>query len=272
MIRPAAASYHRRVPGVTVRELETIEEMQAVSALLTEVWGRNAEGVPIPSEVLRSIVHAGGLVNGAYEDEVCIGAAVLGRAQPGECYSFIAAARPGLSDRGIGFSVKQHQRTWALARGLHTMAWTFDPLVARNARFNLTKLGATVDDYEIGFYGVMSDELNGSDRADRLVPRWRLDSERSATAAAGALPEPAEPPRDVQILGNGPDGGPAHFASPGERWIRIPCDIVALRHSDPSQASAWRELLADWLPALFADGWVADGVTRDGLYHMSPQS
>ena len=41
------------------------------------------------------------------------------------------------------------------------MFWTFDPLVARNARLNLTKLGATVDEYELGFYGVMSDELHG---------------------------------------------------------------------------------------------------------------
>lgn len=265
------SNYHRRVPGVTVRELETIAEMHAVSDLLAAVWGKNDEGVPIPSEVLRGLVHAGGLVNGAYDGETLVGAAALGRAGAGECYSFIAAARPGLSDRGIGFGLKQHQRTWALARGLHTMFWTFDPLVARNARLNLTKLGATVDDYELGFYGVMSDELNGHDRADRLVPRWRLDSERAAAAAAGALAEPAAPSGNVQILADGPDGQPAYFASNAERWIRIPHDIVALRRSDPAQAaSAWRERLAEWLPAAFADGWVADGVTRDSLYHLRP--
>lgn len=258
------------MPGVTVRELETIEEMQAVSGLLAEVWGRNDEGVPIPSEVMRGLVHAGGLVNAAYDGEVMVGAAVFGRAEPGVCYSFIAAARPGLSDRGIGFGLKQHQRTWALAHGLHTMIWTFDPLVARNARFNLTKLGATVDEYEAGYYGFMTDELNGHDRADRLVPRWRLDSPRAAAAAACAAAEPAIPPPDARVLGHGPDGEPAYVASNDERWIRMPADIVALRLRDPAQASAWREQLADWLPALFADGWVADGVTRDGRYHLRP--
>jgi predicted GNAT superfamily acetyltransferase len=258
--------------GVTFRELHTIEEMRAVSDLLTEVWGRNDEGVPIPSEMLLSLVHAGGLVNAAYDGETSIGAAVLGRAEPGECYSFIAAARPGLSDRGIGFGLKQHQRAWGLAHGLHTMVWTFDPLVARNARFNLTKLGATVADYKVGFYGVMTDELNGQDRADRLVPRWQLDSERAAAAAAGVTTEPADPPAQVRVLGTGPDGEPAYLATDVERWIRMPRDIVALRRSDPAQASAWRELLADWLPAVFADGWVADGVTRGSWYHLSPSA
>jgi predicted GNAT superfamily acetyltransferase len=258
------------VPGVRVRELETIEEMRAVAGLLAEVWGTNEEGVPINSEVMRGLVHAGGLVNAAYDGDGLVGGAVLGRAEPGACYSFIAAARPGLSDRGIGFALKQHQRTWALAHGVHTMSWTFDPLVARNARFNLTKLGATVDDYEAGYYGIMTDELNGHDRADRLVPRWRLDSERAAAAAAGTLPEPPAPPPDVRILGQGPDGGPAYVAAGAERWIRMPTDIVALRRSDPAQASAWRGRLAEWLPALFADGWVADGVTRDGRYHLRP--
>ena len=91
-----------------------------------------------------------------------------------------------------------------------------------------------------------------------------------AAAAAGALAEPAAPSGNVQILADGPDSQPAYFASNAERWIRIPHDIVALRPSDPAQASAWRERLAEWLPAAFADGWVADGVTRDSLYHLRP--
>ena len=67
------------MPGVTVRELETMAEMHAVSDLLAAVWGKNDEGVPIPSEVLRGLVHAGGLVNGAYDGETLVGAAALGR-------------------------------------------------------------------------------------------------------------------------------------------------------------------------------------------------
>jgi predicted GNAT superfamily acetyltransferase len=46
--------------------------------------------------------------------------------------------------RGLGRLLKQHQREWALARGVHRITWTFDPLVARNASFNLRVLGARV--------------------------------------------------------------------------------------------------------------------------------
>lgn len=260
------------MPPVTCRELHTVDELRAAAALLADVWGRSAEGVPMPSEVLISLVHAGGMVSGAFgaaADTDLAGAAVLGRSVPGGCYGYIAAARPGAADRGIGFALKQHQRAWALRHGLDTMTWTFDPLVARNARFNLTKLGAVVDDYITGFYGVMSDDINGADRADRLVPTWWLDSDRAIAAAAGRPVEPPPPPVDARTLADGPDHEPAYQEAGRHRWLRIPPDIVALRKADPALATGWREATAEWLTAAFADGWRADGLTRDGRYHLT---
>ena len=55
------------------------------------------------------------------------------------------------------------------------MRWTFDPLVARNAYFNLHKLGAVADRFERNFYGEMTDTLNRGERTDRVVVRWDLD-------------------------------------------------------------------------------------------------
>ena len=84
--------------------------------------------------------------------------------------------------------------------------WTFDPLVARNAWFNLGKLGAVADAFGRAFYGEMTDEINAGDRSDRLVVRWDLD------------PDPA--PRSW------PEGLPTVLAAEGDPDAPAPCARV----------------------------------------------
>jgi hypothetical protein len=136
--------------SLKVSEAESIEELRAASALLEAIWGRTAEGVPVHSEVMKGLVHAGGCVTVARNDGgALIGAAVLSPAAPaGEAYSLIAGVAPGANDRGIGRALKLRQRKWALEHGFTHMTWTFDPLVARNARFNLARLGAVAGEFE----------------------------------------------------------------------------------------------------------------------------
>lgn len=248
-------------PEPQARAAHTMAQMRAAAELFGAVWGRNDEGLPIGSEMLRSLAHADGLVTLLHDGAgALLGAAALGRGAPGTAYSYIAATAPGHEQRGLGLLLKLHQRQWCLERGIHCMSWTFDPLVGRNARFNLTKLGAAVDCYEPEFYGVMSDRINGSDPADRLVARWVLTD-------PGPRAEPPEPPAVGGVAG--PDGDPAHVLGDGARWLRVPADIVALRRSDPSQASAWRSATREWLTDAFAAGYVAVGVTRRGWYHLT---
>ncbi len=84
-------------------------------------------------------------------------------------HSHIAGRRRGLGRPHVGFALKLHQRAWALRRGVPEIAWTFDPLVSRNAYFNLVKLGARPVEYLPNFYGVMDDGINGGDETDRLL-------------------------------------------------------------------------------------------------------
>lgn len=260
--------------GVQMVEVSDMDGLRAISQLFTQVWGRSPEGSPMHSEVMRSMVHAGGLVNAARDerDGSLVGAAVLGRDVGDDCYGYIAAARPGAADRGIGRALKQHQRAWALERGIATMRWTFDPLVARNARFNLTRLGAVVEEYDHAFYGEMADDLNGTDVGDRLVARWDLRSSRALAAGEGVLAEPAGDPGAGLTPGSstqdGPDGMPALVVETTQRWIRVPHDVVALRASDPAQARAWRTATATWFTDAFAQGLVALHVSRTGWYHL----
>lgn len=260
--------------GVELTVVEGMEPLAAISELFAQVWGRSAEGVPMHSEAMRSMMHAGGLVNAAHDARTgeLLGAAVLGRDVPGSCYGYLAAVRPGIGDRGIGRALKQHQRAWALEQDIDVMSWTFDPLVSRNARFNLSRLGATVAEYEPAFYGEMADDLNGTDVGDRLVARWDLRSARALAAGEGVLPEPSDDPvADAPAgarLEDGPDGETALVATAGERWVRVPADVVALRGTDPDQARAWRAATATWFVSAFADALVADGVSRTGWYHL----
>lgn len=261
-------------PMLDLSAADDMAALRAVAELFGSVWGRTPEGLPVASEILKSMVHAGGLVSVARIGDELVGAAVLGRDAPGAAYGYVAAVRPGLADRGVGFALKQHQRTWSLANGITVLRWTFDPLVARNARFNLTKLGAVARDYELAFYGRMSDQLNGDDESDRLVPEWRLDSPRAEAAAAGRELEPGEPPigsPEVVDAADGPDGLPAYAALPDARWVRAPADIVALRRSDPAQASAWRLFVRERLGGALGEGYEAVGVSRTGWYRLEKE-
>lgn len=253
--------------SLSVGDAADMGQLPEVAALFASIWGRNAEGVPISSEMMRSLIHAGGLVSVVRDaGGLLLGAAVLGRAEPGACYGYIAAAAPQVPDRGIGFALKQHQRSWALAHGMTVMRWTFDPLVSRNAHFNLTKLGARAHAYLEGFYGVMDDALNGRDVADRLEAEWRLDS---AAAVAAAQGRPAGTHRPAGDGGEaGPDGRPALVDEGAVRWVRVPADIVALRRSRQDEATHWRASVRAWLTLSFAEGFVAVGATRDGWYRL----
>ena len=258
---------------MAVSAAESMSELREVSALFQSVWGRTAEGVPFPSEAMRSLIHAGGLVSAARRDGSLVGAAVLGRATGTTCYSYLAATLPGGADRGTGFAVKQHQRAWALSEGLTAMHWTFDPLVSRNARFNLSKLGACARVYEPAFYGYMSDVLNGGDVADRIVAEWVLPSVGAVSASEGTARPVGGPAEAVlEVAEPGPDGEAAWLRSSTEAWCRVPTDIVELRGTNPRQASAWRAAVAGWLAPAMADGYVATSAGPTGWYHLEKEN
>jgi len=257
--------------GVTLRDEHELERQREIEALLISIWGMSPQGAPIPFDVLRGISHAGCNISAAYlpDGRVCGAAVALVTPEHGS-YSLIAGVAPGTADKGVGFALKQHQRAWCLERGIETMNWTFDPLVSRNARFNLAKLGAHVTEYTRNFYGIMDDEINAQDESDRLVAVWPLAGEDSIACSEGRPRDVELPGGEATVLGTGPDGE-AHLLQAGDTlWARAPRDIVALRAQDPAQAAAWRRELRSVFEPAFAEGRVADGVTREGWYRLSP--
>jgi predicted GNAT superfamily acetyltransferase len=62
-------------------------------------------------------------------------------------YSHMAAISPDFQNAGIGARLKWAQREKALSEGVKFIKWTFEPMLPRNAHFNLNRLGATVSSY-----------------------------------------------------------------------------------------------------------------------------
>ena len=105
-------------------------------------------------------------------------------------HSHMNAVDPAARGRGIGLALKLRQRAICLEHGVAEVRWTYDPLIRRNARMNLVRLGAEVIAFHPDFYGRLDDAITGTDRSDRFEVRWRLDSPRTARALAGE-PQPA---------------------------------------------------------------------------------
>ena len=253
--------------GVTVRDLEA-DEMVAASALLAEVWGSGPRESPMEPGLLVALGFAGSYVSGAFDATgTMLGtcAAFLGAPRGSLLHSHVAAVRRG-AGRGIGTALKLHQRAWCAENGVDVVAWTYDPLIARNAWFNLGRLGAHVEAYLVDFYGPMDDGLNAGEESDRLLVHWPVEPEE--------VVPPDEPDRVFAALVVHADGGPRpDLAVPpgtGTVTLAVPADVEALRASDRPGARAtatrWRTTFREAYAALHEQGWHVRGFTRAGHY------
>lgn len=235
--------------GVVVREVTTIEEQGAVVRLLSEIWGRSLDNPPVPPELLRAFAKAGNYISAAFSDDEIVGATIGFHSTPERhaLHSHIAGVRADVAGRSVGFAMKQHQRAWALSRGIDAVEWTFDPLVARNAYFNTMKLRALPVEYLTNFYGVMPDVINGDDETDRLLVRWSLRDEDVVAAASG-----------IPVV--------VDLRDPSIERVAVPVDIERLRTTDLPSARRWRIEVRHRLTALLADGGRIVGFDRTEGY------
>jgi predicted GNAT superfamily acetyltransferase len=264
----------------SIRELAEIEDLRELAELFALVWGRPGEP-PVSSDILKALAHSGNYVSGAYIDGRLAGGLVgwFGGGPPHELHmhSHILGVLSGSDAHGLGFELKQHQRRWCLARDVKVIEWTTDPLVRRNAYFNLTKLGAHAREYLVNVYGEMTDGINAGEESDRLLITWRLDSPSADAAAVGRGPGPQPDGlrRDgaLVVLSAGDAGEPVATGAVARVLLcQVPDDIVALRRSDPSLARSWRMALRKTFTDALAAGYEVSGATRSGWYVLETEA
>lgn len=262
LVSEAAAAW--QVPaareGIEIRSLEVASEIQDAAEVFDSVWPSLGGGTQVPPNLLRAITHSGGYCSAAYiaDEPVAAALAIVGvsegeNGQHIHLHSHMAGVLESYRNKRIGTLIKAHQRWWALSRGIDTIVWTFDPLVARNAKLNLVNLGVSVRDYEVNFYGAMTDAINVGEESDRVFAWWDLTGDQARAAARGEL-------------------GPIKELSASQVLVQTPEDIVALRISDPKAAQEWRFEMRKNLMQEFANGREIVGVTENGDYVLDAVS
>ncbi|MHB8511997.1 MAG: hypothetical protein ACYDCC_07415 [Actinomycetota bacterium] len=161
-----------------IRELHGYKELEQLSNCFAETW-RSPDSEVVAKETLVAAELCGHQLLGAFENETLIGGSwdflTLENDQL-NLHSHITGVLPTYEGTGVGYELKMEQKRWCLDRGIETVTWTFDPMITRNAAFNLRKLGAKAIAYLDDFYGEMNDQYNSGEPTDRLEAVWNLRS------------------------------------------------------------------------------------------------
>lgn len=235
---------------IEIRECKSLDELALCVDLQRRVFALpEVELSPVRHFIVT--INAGGFVLGAFAGGEMIGFVLSVPAfLRGEkaFYSHMTAVRADYQSHGVGARLKWAQRVRSLELGIRFIKWTFEPVKARNAFFNLEKLGAIVSEYQENFYGIdyaTAAETRGRKiglASDRLFAEWHLESEKVTALAAGE--------KFME------DRGPAAM-------VEIMNDWTALVTEDPARALAEQLRIRDEFERAFAAGCVGRGFRRD---------
>ena len=228
---------------VEIRQLDSLADQNLGRDVFDQTWAPDT-GSEITPNLLQAMVHCGAYLSGAFIEGKCVGAALAFPAYTGELHlhSHMTAVLDTHRDQGVGAALKNNQWSWAAKNNYKKITWTFDPLVARNAKLNLIKLGVEISGYYPNFYGQMPDALNAGDESDRIMATWQIagDTPTQKVAISKTL--------ESDFL------------------IAIPADIVEIRKRDIAENLIWRRQVREQFMQAFAAGGRVVGFSVNNEY------
>ncbi len=229
--------------SIQVRELDNLQDQDSGREIFDLTWAMDA-GTEITPNLLQAMVHSGSYLSGAFIDNKIVGAAFAFPATNNglHLHSHMTAVLDEYRDKGVGHALKIDQWNWAKRNNYLALSWTFDPLVRRNAKFNIVKLGVDISAYYPNFYGEMPDALNAGDESDRLMVSWRAD---------------IDAPKARELITH---------SKPDDILIEIPEDIVAIRSKDQSESMKWRRLVREQFMLAFGKNGKVVGFSTNNEY------
>ena len=259
---------------IDVRQLRTHDEFIRCVELQHDVWGASfTERVSVG--MLKVVQRIGGISAGAFEEDGRLVGFVFGLTgvERGRLvhWSDMLAVREHLRDHGIGRRLKEFQRETVRKLGVTRIYWTFDPLVSRNAHFNLTRLGAHVVEYVPDMYGGDTNSvLHRGVGTDRFIVAWDI-----AGAASGAGEDAvhgASSRTDAPILNRvGADGLPAipnvDGQVPTTVRVAVPEAIEQVQSQSIEDAARWRASTRRAFMWALDHGYRVRAFTRDDAAH-----
>lgn len=221
----------------TIRPCRTIAELAACAALQKTVWGY-ADYEVYPLRLFVTLGRIGGHVIGAFTatEELVGFVASMPAWREGTRYyhSLSLGVSPAHENRGLGRALKLKQRDEALRAKITRIEWTFDPLRAKNAFFNIVRLGGVVGCYSPDHYGPVESRLQQGLPSDRLVCEWWLSHPRVRRALRGRPPRPARKTPAAEVV--------------------FPADFQSLAESQPEEARALQAAVRMKLQRHFSRG------------------
>ena len=229
--------------NISIRPLTSLADQALGRMIFDHTWAMDA-GTEITPNLLQAMIHSGAYLSGAFIDGECVGAAFAFPATTGgpHLHSHMTAVIDKFRDKGIGHALKVDQYKWAKQNNYKEITWTFDPLVARNAKLNILKLGVDISAYYPNFYGDMPDELNAGDESDRVMASLKIVGDAPTPRTAISAPDKSA------VL------------------IAIPSDIVAIRVKDIAENLRWRRLVRDEFVGVLARGGKVVGFSVNNEY------
>ena len=229
--------------SIQVRELKSLQDQDSGRKIFDLTWALDA-GTEITPNLLQAMVHSGSYLSGAFIENKIVGAAFAFPATNNglHLHSHMTAVLDEYRDKGVGYALKVDQWNWTKKQKYSHLSWTFDPLVRRNAKLNIAKLGVDISAYHPNFYGDMPDALNAGDESDRLMVSWRTDID--APKARELITHP----------------------KPDDILIEIPEDIVAIRSKSQSESMKWRRQVREQFLAAFEKNGKVIGFSANNEY------
>mgnify|MGYP000937775541 FL=1 len=228
---------------IKIKNLVSITEQSEARKVFDKTWAMES-GTEITPNLLKAMVHGGSYLSGAFIDKKCVGAAFAFPATTGglHLHSHMTAVLDNYRDQGIGYALKINQWQWAKKNNYKEITWTFDPLVSRNAKLNLIKLGVDISGYYSNFYGDMPDALNAGDESDRVMASWKVAGDQPT--AKNVITNPGK----------------------SDTLIKIPEDIVAVRSKNKSENLKWRRKVREEFMRAFEKGGKVVGFSANNEY------
>lgn len=257
--------------SVVIKELTTIEQIEQVRELEYMIWA--TERIPVHQTM--AFVRNGGFVLGAYLHDELIG---FSYSCPGYVdgevylYSHLLGIKRDYREKGVGELIKIFQKDIAIERGYTKCKWAIDPLEARQAYLNFTKLGVFSDTYIANCYGELEDPFNRLLPTDRLFVEWQLVDNNYLrwNAKVEELLEEAQPVVEWSINAAGLPLLDKEQAfdentklTQDAYLLPIPFEFQKVKIESPPLAEDWRYKTRTILQTMFAQGYLIIHLEKD---------
>lgn len=251
------------MPPAEIRLLKGYREFKQCERIQRAVWGNPG----VSAEIMAATQKFGGVVLGALVEGKVVGFlyAFLAR-RNGEIihWSHMMAVTSRFRGQGLGLRLKLAHRETALQQGIHSICWTYDPLQAPNARLNLAKLGARVEEYVVNCYGRFPSIIECGLPSDRFVVNWQIRTravEHRLTGEGARGGETAFPRiNSVAVNAQGLlENRQFHLQLRDPRLlVEIPPDAGRMRKKSLPLARRWRLDTRKIFLRFFAEGYRVD--------------